>query len=166
MKKSLTQGTRPIRLAELTTGILCVSFPEIGVVFKGRKRRPSAQASTGIRDGRYRREDAAVFGGVRKKMRTWTTSLSTTLAEVNTSSEPTTSRWKDGDGTTTVTSVKEDGGGGGQRDHFELDEVNLINPPATAVSVEGGRTWQNNAARGPGEVEVMREVRVDSASIV
>lgn len=152
-------------LAELTTGILCVSFPEIGVLFKGGKRRPSVEASTAVREGRYRREDA-VFSRVRHKLWTWTTSLSTTLATVNTSPEEGPGGWKGG-ATTTVASAKgEGGGGGGQHEHVELDEVKLINRPATALSIEGGRPGHTNTGRGPGDVEVTREVRVDSTIMV
>lgn len=153
-------------LAELTTGILCVSFPELGVLLKSGKRRPSMEASTRIREGRYREQDAA-FGGIRHKLWTWTSTLSNTLATVNTTSGPEAgSGWKGGD-TTMVTSAKGYGSGGnGQHEHVELDEVKLINRPATAVSVEGGRQVQPNSGRSNGDVEVTREFRVDSASMV
>lgn len=107
-----------------------------------------------------------MFNRVRHKLWTWTTSLSTTLATVNTVPEEGHSGWK-GDGTKAVASAKGDnGGGGGQHEHVELDEVKLINRPATAVSIEGGPPVQNNTGRGPGDVEVTREVRVNSTSMV
>ncbi|KAG8162132.1 hypothetical protein KVR01_007897 [Diaporthe batatas] len=56
-------------LAEVATGILCVSFPELGLLLRRGRRRPSMQASTGIREGRYREQNAA-FNGMRRSLRT------------------------------------------------------------------------------------------------
>ncbi|POS74520.1 hypothetical protein DHEL01_v207087 [Diaporthe helianthi] len=56
-------------LAEIATGILCVSFPELGSLLRRGKRRPSMEASTAIREGRYREPNAA-FNGVRRSL--WT----------------------------------------------------------------------------------------------
>lgn len=46
-----------------------MSFPELGLLLRGGKRRPSMEASTAIREGRYREQDAA-FKGVRHSL--WT----------------------------------------------------------------------------------------------
>lgn len=131
----LTYGTRFTRLAEITTGILCVSFPELGLLLRGGcKRKSSMEASTGIREGRYR-EQNAVFKGLRHSL--WT-------------------------------SGKRGGGGsdGVEYEHIELDEVRLINGPANVVSVESGQPVPPTPSKSPGDVEVTKEVRVDSASIV
>lgn len=120
-------------LAEITTGVLCVSFPELGLLLRGGKRGPSMEASTGIREGRYREQNAA-FKGVRHSL--WTSGK------------------------------RSRGGGGGEYEHVELDELWLINRPANVVSVKSGHPVHQNPGRSPGDVEVTREVKVDSASIV
>lgn len=45
---------RTFRTAELTTGVLCVSAPEIGPLFKNRKR---GQPSASVLNGDYRRNN-------------------------------------------------------------------------------------------------------------
>lgn len=141
----LTHGIRFTRLAELTTGILCVSFPELGVLLNGGIRRPRKQASTGIREGRYRDQEA-VFNGVRHRLWSCTTSLRATLATVNTSNvvEPGVCH---GSSKTTATSSKDGGGGGGggQHEHVERVEVELevIDRPTTALIVDKGRLVYN-----------------------
>lgn len=91
------------------------------------------EASTGIREGRYRVQNAA-FNGVRHSL------------------------WSSG--------KKTGSGGGGEYEHVELDEVGLINRPANVGSVESGQPVHQTPERSPGDFEVTREVKVDSASIV
>lgn len=107
-----------------------MSFPELGLLLRGGKRRPSMQASTGIREGRYRERNAA-FKGVRHSL------------------------WASG--------KRGGGGSGGEYQHVELDEIGLISRPANVVSVERG---DQTRGRSPGDVEVAREFKVDSTSIV
>ncbi|KAL1870762.1 hypothetical protein Daus18300_005082 [Diaporthe australafricana] len=133
-------------LAELTTGILCVCFPELGLLLKGEKRRPSVEASTGIREGRYRQQDAA-FNGAHHNLLTLTTSLRTTRAMANASPGPGPG-WNGGV-TTMVTSTKGDDGAGGQCEHVELNEVKLIKRPAAAVIVEDGCPVQQSFGGSP-----------------
>lgn len=66
---------------------------------------------------------------------------------------------------TASTSAKADDEGG-RYQHIELDEVNLISRPATAVTVEGGRLLQQYPARSTGDIEVTREVKVSSDAMV
>lgn len=109
-----------------------MSFPELGLLLRGGcKRRSSMEASTGIREGRYR-EQNAVFKGLRHSL--WTSGKR--------------------------------GGGGVEFEHVELDEVRLINGPANVVSVESGHPVPQIPGKSPGDVEVTREFRVDSGSIV
>jgi len=96
------------------------------------KRKPSMEASTGIREGRYREQNAA-FNGVRRSL---------------------------------LTSDKWAGGGGGEYEHVELDEVRLVNRPATAVSIEGSRMMQQSPGRSTGDVEVTRDVGMNSTTMV
>lgn len=112
-----------------------MSFPELGLLLRGGKRRPGMEASTAIREGRYREQNAA-FKGVRHSL--WTSG-------------------KRGGG----------GGSGGEYEHVELDEVGLISRPANVVSVESSQqVHQTPGGRSPGDLEVTKEVRVDSTSIV
>lgn len=90
------------------------------------------EASTAIREGRYREQNAA-FKGVRHSL--WT-------------------------------SGKRGGGGGGEYEHVELDEVGLINRPANVVSVESSQQVHQTPGRSPGNLEATKQVRVDSSSIV
>lgn len=90
------------------------------------------QASTAVREGRYREQNAA-FKGVRHSL--WT-------------------------------SGKRGGGGAGEYEHVELDEVGLINRPANVVSVESSQKVHQTPGRSPGDLEATKEVRVDLTSIV
>lgn len=110
-----------------------MSFPELGLLLRGGKRRPSMQASTGIREGRYRERNAA-FKGVRHSL--WTSGK------------------------------RGGGGGGGEYEHVELDEIGLISRPANVVSVESGQPVHRTRGRSPGDVEVAKEFKLDSTSIV
>lgn len=115
-----------------------MSFPELGLLLRGGcKRRSSMEASTGIREGRYR-EQNAVFKGLRHSL--WTSGK----------------RGGGGSG----------GSDGVEYEHVELDEVQLINGPANVVNVESGHPVPQTPGRSPGDVKVTREVNVDSASIV
>lgn len=109
-----------------------MGFPELGLLLRGGKRRPSMEASTGIREGRYREQDAA-FNGMRHSL--WT-------------------------------SGKRGGGSGGEYEHIELDEVGLISRPANVVSVESGQQVHQTPGRSPGDLEITKEVKVDSTSMV
>lgn len=140
-KKCLTHKPQPTRLAELTTGILCVSFPELGVLLRGRMRRPSMEASTGIREGRYRQQDAA-FPKSRPRPFLWAASIAATAA-----------------------STRKDGGGR-RHQHVELDELNLIDHPANAVIIEGSPGVQPHPGMSPRDIGVTREVMVDLNTMV
>lgn len=128
-------------LAELTTGILCVSFPEMVVIFK-KKAFASREASTSIRKGRYRKDDAVYQGPARhNKFKTSISYGGSTLGDT---------RLSKADNTGT---------------QLELDEVNLIDGQGAPDSNADGRQ-ENQRWPGSGEVEVTREVRVNSSSIV
>lgn len=155
MRNLLTYNTRPARLAELTTGILCVSFPELGVLLRGRVRRHSFEASTGIREGRYRQQDAA-FPNLRPRGFMWTSGIAATSSH---------SRRVGGwAGTTTVASARSDGDGRWHQ-HVEMDELNLIDRPANAVIIESSRGLQPHPGGSPSDIEVTREVKVDLDTI-
>ncbi|KAG6355006.1 hypothetical protein INS49_004087 [Diaporthe citri] len=142
-------------LAELTTGILCVSFPELGVLLRGRMRRPGVEASTGVRNGRYRQQDAG-FHNLRPRLLIWTPRTAPTASTLR--------RAGGWGGTTTVGSAGADGGGR-LHQYVELDGVNLIHHPAAAVTVES-RIMQQHCGRCLGDMEAMRVVKVNSDTIV
>lgn len=152
---SLTQITNSTRLAELTTGILCVSFPELGVLLRGRMRRPGIEASTGVRDGRYREQDAG-FHNLRPRLFIWTPNVRTTASTLRRAGA-----W----GRTMTAASASEGGGGRLHQYVELDGVNFIHRPAAAVTVES-RILQQSSGRPLGDIEITREVKVDSKSIV
>lgn len=160
--QSLTHGIRLTRLAELTTAILCVSFPELRVLLNGSMRRPRKQASTGIREGRYR-DQGAVFNDVRHSPWSLTTSLRVTLATVDTSYVEEAGGCN-GASKTTISSADDDGGCGGRHEHVERVEVELeiINRRMTALIVENGQLVKHTPMGSPGEVEIAREIGVDS----
>ncbi|KAI3397662.1 hypothetical protein diail_10533 [Diaporthe ilicicola] len=149
---------------ELTTGTLCVSFPELGVLVRGEWRRRSVKASRGIRERRYRQQDA-VFNGVRQNLWTWTTSSNNNPAMMERS--PGREAGWDGYGTTmTVTSDNGNHAGAGQYKHVELEEFNLIQLPPTTIIVEGGRLGQQNPWTSSGDVHVTRQIKMDATSMV
>ena len=131
--------TRRPRLAELTTGVLCVCFPEIGVLFK-KSTWSRKKVSTAVLEGRYRHEDA-MFQGPSKLTR-FTASVSHgTLS-----------------GTTRKSIIPNNGD-----NQFELDEMNLIEGRGRGESREGAP----KPLQPPEDaVEVIREVSVVSSSMV
>lgn len=58
-----------------------------------------------------------------------------------------------------------EGGGGRLHQYVELDGVNFIHRPAAAVTVES-RILQQSSGRSLGDIEITREVKVDSKSMV
>lgn len=153
--KYLTQMTNSARLAELTTGILCVSFPELGVLLRGRTRRPSIEASTGVRNGRYRLQDAGIHN-LRPGLFIRTPNIGTTSSTLR---RP--GGWV---GSTTAGSATADGGGR-LHQYVELDGVNFIHRPAAAVTVES-RILQQHSGRDLGDIKVTKGVKLDSTTIV
>lgn len=131
-------------MAELTTGVLCVSFPEMGVLFK-KSTWATKKASTAIVEGRHREEDTVYQGP--SQFKRFTTSI-TTHGTVSGSTKVG-SHW-----------------GGTQ---LELDEMNLIGGQGGVESRDGTHKDQHHQQQQQqwrGNVEVTREVRIDSSSMV
>ncbi|KAK7699518.1 hypothetical protein SLS64_011656 [Diaporthe eres] len=142
-------------LAELTTGILCVSFPELGVLLRGRMRRPGIEASTRVRYGQYRQQEAGIHN-LRPKLFIRTPNIGTTSSTL---------RRAGGWGGTTTAGTVRAGDGGRLHQYVELDGVNFIHRPAAAVTVES-RILQQHSGRDLGDIKVTREVKLDSTTIV
>lgn len=116
----------------------------MGVLLKKNSWSRSKKASTDIIEGRRRQEDAVFQGPGRYKR--FTTSISHgTLS-----------------GTTRTGTTRTSKGGSNDNTQFELDEMKLIGGQGRMESREGIQNHQ----QWPGNVEVTREVRIDSSSIV
>ncbi|KAL2291504.1 hypothetical protein FJTKL_12890 [Diaporthe vaccinii] len=142
-------------LAELTTGILCVSFPELGVLLRGQVRRPGIEASTGVREGQYRQQDAG-FHNLRPRLFIRTPNVGTTASTLH--------RAGGWGGTMTADSARE-GGGSRLHQYVELEGVNFIHRLAAAVTVKS-RIMQQHSGMFLGDIEVTREVKMDSNTTV
>lgn len=100
------------------------------------------EASTGIREGRYRQQDAA-FYDIRRRLSMLNTRMAATAS----------------------TSGKADDGSG-RYQHIELEDLNLISRPATAVIFDGSKMVQQYPVRSIGDMKVTRKGKVDSNSMV
>lgn len=93
------------------------------------------KASTGVREGRYRKQDA-VFNGPRRRLWTWPTSLRATLTNENTAGGPEHGSYN-GDGASSL--AIDMGGSSGQYElqQLEMGEANAIQRPLSTLSIEG-----------------------------
>ena len=136
----LTSYTKNNRLAELTTGILCVSFPELGPLVKKKKRRKPGEPSSSIVKGKHKHEDA-VFRGKRPTQGfDFSTIMSNSTRKLD--SEP----------------------------YIELEEGDTFAVQCTAQGGSGSsdhkQSPDHHHQQGQGDIAVTQEVKVDSRSIV